>query len=37
MDRLKSLSTVGVVGGTSTPLWILEKVVKRIEEAGTGD
>ena len=36
MDRLKSLSTVGVVGGTSTPLWILEKVVKRIEEAGTG-
>ena len=37
MDRLKSLSTVGVVGGTSTPLWILERVVKRIEEAGTGD
>jgi len=33
MDRLKPLSTIGVVGGTSTPLWILERVVKRIEEA----
>jgi 4-hydroxy-3-methylbut-2-enyl diphosphate reductase len=37
MERLKHLATVGVVGGTSTPLWILERVVKRIEEAGTGD
>jgi 4-hydroxy-3-methylbut-2-enyl diphosphate reductase len=37
MERLKRLTTVGVVGGTSTPLWILERVVKRIEEAGTGD
>lgn len=37
MERLKFLATVGVVGGTSTPLWILERVVKRIEEAGTGD
>jgi 4-hydroxy-3-methylbut-2-enyl diphosphate reductase len=32
MERLKSFSSIGVVGGTSTPLWILKKVVKRIEE-----
>jgi 4-hydroxy-3-methylbut-2-enyl diphosphate reductase len=32
MERLKLFTTVGVVGGTSTPLWILERVVKKIEE-----
>jgi len=32
MKKINPLSTIGVVGGTSTPLWILERVVKRIEE-----
>lgn len=32
LERLRGFRTVGVVGGTSTPLWVLEKVVKRIKE-----
>ncbi len=34
-DDLAGLSTVGVTAGASTPNWLIEKVVKRLEEIGS--
>jgi 4-hydroxy-3-methylbut-2-enyl diphosphate reductase len=34
-DDLRGVETVGVTAGASTPKWLIEKIIKRLEEIGT--
>jgi 4-hydroxy-3-methylbut-2-enyl diphosphate reductase len=34
-EDLRGVETVGVTAGASTPKWLIEKVIKRLEEIGT--
>lgn len=33
-DDLRGIETVGVTAGASTPKWLIEKIIKRLEEIG---
>jgi len=35
MDELKQYSEIGVIGGASTPDWVLQQVVDQLESTGT--
>ncbi len=34
LEKLGAFQTVGVIGGASTPAWVLEEIVKSLEEVG---
>ena len=34
LEALRQFQTVGVIGGASTPAWVLEEVVKALKSAG---